>query len=108
MLFQFSHDQGIKYNKQSGDSLIKLNNRSISTDINQLIEEILNAPSTSSSTVTNENNKEQIGNYSDPKKFNGLNIWFTCLLFFSFFVLISTITYSIADFSKWLNKLLIK
>ncbi len=72
MLFQFSHDQGIKYNKQSGDSLIKLNNRSISTDINQLIEEILNAPSTSSSTVTNENNKEQTidSNIQTPKLIN--------------------------------------
>jgi hypothetical protein len=44
MLFRFSHEQGIRFDKSAGDSLIKLNQRSISSDVNQLIEEILNAP----------------------------------------------------------------
>ncbi len=47
MLFQYSHNQGLKYDKHGGDSLIKLNQRSISTDVTNLIEEILNAPSLS-------------------------------------------------------------
>lgn len=71
-------------------------------------EKFLDSISVEQKLNEDENNKEQIGNNSDPKKFNGLNIWFICLLFFSFLVLILTITYSIADFSKWLNKLLIK
>ncbi len=45
MLFQYSHNQGLKYDKNGGDSLIKLNQRSISTDVTNLIEEIMNAPS---------------------------------------------------------------
>lgn len=44
MLFQYSHDQGLKYDKSGGDSLIKINQRSISNDVTNLIEEILNAP----------------------------------------------------------------
>lgn len=44
MLFQFSHDQGIKYDRANGDSLIKINQRSLSSDVNSLIEEILNEP----------------------------------------------------------------
>ena len=44
MLFQYSHNQGLKYDKTGGDSLIKINQRSISNDVTNLIEEILNAP----------------------------------------------------------------
>lgn len=44
MLFQYSHNQGLKYDKSGGDSLIKINQRSISNDVTNLIEEILNAP----------------------------------------------------------------
>ncbi len=44
MLFQYSHNHGLKYDKSGGDSLIKINQRSISNDVTNLIEEILNAP----------------------------------------------------------------
>ena len=56
MLFRFSHEQGIRFDKSAGDSLIKLNQRSISTDVNSLIEEILHAPSSSSTTTTASTN----------------------------------------------------
>lgn len=45
MLFQYSHNQGLKYDKSQGDSLIKINQRSLSSDVTNLIEEILNEPS---------------------------------------------------------------
>lgn len=53
MLFHFSHEKGIRFDKSAGDSLIKLNHRSISMDVNKLIDEILHAPlatTTNSST----------------------------------------------------------
>jgi hypothetical protein len=48
MLFEFSHGNGIKYERINGDSLIKIGNRSLSSDINSLIEELLNEPNKSS------------------------------------------------------------
>ena len=63
MLFQYSHNQGIKYDKNGGDSLIKINQRSISNDVTNLIEEILNAPSLQSSDTENNTksaNSEQL------------------------------------------------
>jgi hypothetical protein len=42
MLFQHSHGHGLKYEKSNGDSLIKIGHRSLSNDINSLIEELLN------------------------------------------------------------------
>lgn len=66
MLFQFSHNQGIKFDKANGDCLIKVNQRSLSSDVNNLIEEILNEPSLNlkqieSLTQVNDNpNKNKI------------------------------------------------
>ena len=42
MIFEYSHNNGIRYDKAGGDSLIKLNQRSFSNNVNDLIEEILN------------------------------------------------------------------
>ena len=42
MLFQYSHNQGLKFDKNGGDSLIKITQRSLSNDVNNLVEEILN------------------------------------------------------------------
>ena len=44
MIFEYSHNNGIRYDKAGGDSLIKLNQRSFSNNVNDLIEEILNGP----------------------------------------------------------------
>lgn len=52
MLFQYSHNQGLKYDKSGGDSLIKINQRSISNDVTNLIEEILNAPNLQEDTIS--------------------------------------------------------
>ena len=42
MLFQHSHNQGLKYDKSAGDSLIKIAQRSFPNDVNNLIDEVLN------------------------------------------------------------------
>ena len=42
MLHQFTHEEGVRYEKANSDSLIKINQRSLSNGINNLIEEILN------------------------------------------------------------------
>ena len=56
MLFQHSHNQGLKYDKQGGDSLIKITQRSLSNDVNNLIEEILNEPNLNLKQIENLNN----------------------------------------------------
>lgn len=45
MLFEYSHNDGIRYDKLGGDSLIKIHQRSIISNVHDLIEEILNGPS---------------------------------------------------------------
>lgn len=44
MLFEYSHGKGIRFSKKNGDCLIRINQRSFTNDVNNLIEEILNEP----------------------------------------------------------------
>jgi hypothetical protein len=55
MLFQHSHGDGLKYEKSNGDSLIKIGHRSLSNDINSLIEELLNMNEEPSGSNANGN-----------------------------------------------------
>ena len=43
MLFDYSHNQGLRYDK-TADSLIRIDQRSLTNDVHDLIEEILNEP----------------------------------------------------------------
>ena len=65
MLFEHSHGHGLRYEKINGDSLIKISTRSLASDINSLIEELLNMnesntnPSTVSNSLLTNNSESQ-------------------------------------------------
>jgi hypothetical protein len=52
MLFEHSHTNGIRLDKSGLDCLIRINQRLLSTDMNDLIEEVLNGPAIQGSSAS--------------------------------------------------------